>query len=239
MCGRYTLSDIDRVEDFLEVDESHIPPQARSPRFNIAPTETAPVLRVRKTRRVLDLARWGLVPVWAKDPAIGSKLINARAETIASKPSYRDAFRHRRCLVPANGYFEWKKTQQGKQPFLFQDNAGSLLAFGGVWERWRQPDGDWLISFSIVTTPPNEIAAHIHDRMPLILTRSSFPLWLDETASPSELEPLLIPFSARSLRCFPVSRAVNKAGYDEPDCVQEIEYREVDGPARPTQTRLF
>jgi len=222
MCGRYFLT---HPGDVLAADLRLEGAVEVTPRYNIAPTQRVPIVRAGDTgARETSTARWGLVPVWAKDPAIGHRLINARAESVAEKPSFRDSFRKRRCLIPASGFFEWSKEGAAKQPWLLRRPDGGPLAFAGLWSRWRDPGSDEeLESFAILTTTPNAVAALVHDRMPVILDEPARSLWLDPVADPkNDLSPLLRPCPAEELEAFPVSRRVNNPRHDEPSCLDPI-----------------
>lgn len=196
------------------------------PRYNIAPTQEAPVVRQAGERdRELVMLRWGLVPFWANDLKIGYKTINARAETVAEKPSFRHAFKRRRCLVPASGYYEWKATGDGKQPYHFVSVDGGPFAFAGLWERWEKGETP-VETFTIIVTEGNELTRAIHDRMPVILDPSAWEAWLDaESTSPSDAKALLKPFPAERMRFYPVSRRVNSPKEDHADLVAEVAQR--------------
>lgn len=178
------------------------------PRYNIAPSQQIAVVRKSESggehagnfSREVRAMRWGLVPSWAKDPKTGFKMINARGETVLEKPAYREAFKRRRCLIPADGFYEWQTEGRRKTPFRFALADGSPFAFAGIWERWKQPDGRWLESCSILTTSANDLVRGIHDRMPVILDRRHYDAWL--TAPPSEAErlcELLLPHDAAAM----------------------------------------
>ncbi len=221
MCGRYILTITGKVlaEAFALEEVPDLPP-----RYNIAPTQDAPVIRETGGGRRLDILRWGLIPSWARDPAIGNRLINARAETAASKPSFRSALRRRRCLVPSDGFYEWRKTPSGKQPWLIRMRDGSPFAMAGLWETWRTPHGDPLESFTILTTEPNELVAPLHDRMPVILPPESWSTWLDpELDDPSALSHLLGPHPPEAMTAYPVTPAVGSPSFDEPACIKPLQ----------------
>lgn len=192
MCGRYAnfLTEqelIDAFEIAIVADDARL-----SPRYNIAPTQEAAIVVARREEgRSLELARWGLVPSWAKDPSVGSRMFNARSETVAEKPSFRAAFAKRRCLVPASGYYEWRTQAGVKTPFFIHSRDESPLAFAGLFEFWRDKakgdDAPWLASFSIVTTAAREAMEEIHDRQPVMLTRGEADAWLDPASSPDDL----------------------------------------------------
>ena len=183
------------------------------PRYNIAPTQPIPVIRqhAKEPRGVLSLVRWGLIPSWAKDMSGAAGVINARSETAVTKPAFRDPIKFRRCLVPADGFYEWVRKEKIKQPFSFEVNDGELFAFSGLWDRWRDPSGQWIKSCSILTTTPNAVTAAVHDRMPVILRKDNYDLWLDPGMTNVELlSDLLRPFDAHSMRSYPVSSCVNQ-----------------------------
>jgi putative SOS response-associated peptidase YedK len=223
MCGRYTLSSpSDLITELFDLAEQ---PELDA-RYNIAPTQEAPVVRAADGGRRLDLLRWGLVPFWADDPKIGNRMINARSESVASKPAYREAFRRRRCLVATDGFFEWKKEPTGKQPWWIHREDGKPFAFAGLWERWRPRDGgdgEPLETFTILTTDAAPEIAHLHDRMPVIVGRGDFDRWLDPgAADETVLQALLAPDGA-GLTAYPVSRRVNSPGNDTAVNVQRLE----------------
>jgi len=223
MCGRYTLTAPGEIvaEIFELVD---VPPIL--PRYNLAPTQEAAVVRVaaRGAPRTLVPLRWGLVPYWAKDPAIGNGMINARAESVADKPAYSDSFRRRRCLVPADGFYEWKKlAAKVKQPYLIRRQDRLPFAFAGLWSSWRGPASAPLETFTIITTGPNDLLRPLHDRMPVILDRRDFAAWLDPAnRDTAHLQSLLAPAPDAGWEAVPVSRAVNSADHDEPDCIEPL-----------------
>ena len=221
MCGRYFLTTPGEV--LADIFEAGSAPEL-SPRYNIAPTQTVPIVRLGASgARELALASWGLVPVWAKEKAIGNKLINARAETLAEKPSFRDAFKKRRCLLPADGYFEWKREGTVKQPYAFRASDGRPLALAGLWSFWKDPaTGEPLESCAIVTTSPNELAATVHDRMPVILAPESFGKWLGAAPPSPDFAALFEPYPAERMLAYPVSRAVNSPANDRPELLEAI-----------------
>lgn len=224
MCGRYRLS---RRKQILEEHfDSVSGMEDWNPRYNIAPTQSVPVIRQnpKEPVRELSLFRWGLVPSWARDPSVAARMINARSETAGTKPAFSDALKFRRCLVPADGFYEWQKTGKGKQPYCFEINDGELFAFAGLWDRWNDVKGKPLETFSILTTTPNAVTSSVHDRMPVIVNRDSYDLWLDpgmkDVAAVSEL---LRPFDARQMRCYPVSSRINAAANDDEECSRRVE----------------
>ena len=221
MCGRYTITVSGRLlAELFELDQE----PSLAPRYNVAPTQQVPVVRLGADgRREWTEARWGLVPSWAKDLDISSRLINARGETLTEKPSFRTAVRRRRCVLPADGFYEWRKEGGGKQPYLIRFSDGRPFAFAGLWELWRRPTGDPLLSCTIITTSPNEVVAPLHDRMPVILPTEHHPEWLSPVEIRGErLRELLAPCPAVGMEAYPVSRRVNNPGADDPACAQRV-----------------
>ena len=231
MCGRYKLSRRKQVVE--EYFESASEEEDWSPRYNIAPTQPVAMVRSVGSGRILSMARWGLVPSWASDLSIGSSLINGRSETILEKPAFRDSFRTRRCLIPADGFYEWKKSGKERHPFHFAMKDCSLFAFAGVWDRWTSPTGQVLESCSILTTSANELLDGLHQRMPVILPPRHYQTWLTAPATEAErLAELLVPFDASFMSRYAVSSLVNKPQNELPECAQEI-------PDPDTQTTLW
>jgi len=230
MCGRYRLS---RRKQILEEQFAAVSDDVDwTPRYNIAPTQFVPVVRQnpRTTRRELSLTRWGLVPSWAKDSSKAAAMINARSETAAIKPAFCDALKFRRCLIPADGFYEWQKLGKTKQPYCFEVNRGELFSFAGLWETWNDLSGKPLETCSILTTAPNVVTAPVHDRMPVILDPQCYDLWLDpSTTDATVISELLKPFDARMMRCFPVSSRVNQPANDDPDCSAPVEITQPQG----------
>ena len=224
MCGRYTLTS--SGEDLaLAFDLPELPfvPQ----RYNLAPTQEAAVVRVLEPGgpRRLDPLKWGLIPFWAKEAAIGNKMINARAESVAEKPSYKSSFKNKRCLVAADGFYEWKKEGKAKQPYLIRRTDRKPFAFAGLWSSWRNPEqgGKPVETFTILTTSANDLMRPLHDRMPVILDRENFDLWLDPKMGDAEtLQKLLVPHAVEGFEAFPVSRLVNSPTNDVADCIAPL-----------------
>ena len=208
MCGRYAFfSPAEAVKRTFALDL--LP--ALAPRYNIAPTQSVPAVRVAEEgRRTLVMLHWGLVPHWAKERAIGNRMINARCETLAEKPAYRDAFRRRRCLVLADGWYEWQAAPGGKLPWFVRLRDPRPIAFAGLWERWKDPAGELLESCTIVTTDASESIKKIHDRMPVVLPEQSWDRWMDPAYSDTDaLSKTLGPYDPKALRAWTVSRQVN------------------------------
>ncbi|HBY94887.1 MAG: SOS response-associated peptidase [Ardenticatenaceae bacterium] len=227
MCGRFTLTT--SVETLVESFELSAAPPELPPRYNIAPTQpVAAVLGDDEEQRRLALLRWGLIPAWAKDPGIGNRMINARAETVAEKPAYRAAFQRRRCLVVADGFYEWQRLERGKRPIYIRMADGQPFAFAGLWEHWQGPDGSPIDSCTILTTTPNEIMYPIHNRMPVILLPEAYDLWLDPSVQAAgPLLPLLRPYPAEAMTAFPVSPLVNNPANDDPRCIVPLDEHRV------------
>jgi len=228
MCGRFTLTaemnTLQATFPWLNI------PEGMAPRYNIAPSQPVAVVP-NDGKNTLDFYVWGLVPFWAKDPQIGNRMINARAETLAEKPSFKTAFRRRRCLVLADGFYEWQRkpiasssrSTGAKTPMYIKMTSGEPFAFAGLWETWNAPDGSRLITCNIITTEPNELVSQIHNRMPVILPTDAYQTWLDpHERAPSELSPLLKPYPADQMVSYPVSKQVNNPTNDLPICVKPI-----------------
>lgn len=221
MCGRFTVrARLNQIAaDFRPTVTPDLPL-----RYNIAPTQSVPVIRqVGNGDRQLDLLHWGLIPSWADDPKIGNKMINARADGVATKPSFRSAFKQRRCLVVTDGFYEWQKVGSKKQPYFIHRPDDRPFAFAGLWEHWRR--GELAIdSCTIITTEANELMRPLHDRMPVILQPEDYDLWLDPAVQAREkLEPLLRPAAEDFLEAYPVSTTVNKPINDAAECIQRVE----------------
>jgi putative SOS response-associated peptidase YedK len=227
MCGRYRLSRRKQIiEEHFETADWQ---EDWSPRFNIAPTQQVPVIRQNPKEPVRQISsmRWGLVPSWAKDTSGAARMINARSETAATKPAFRDPLKSRRCLIPADAFYEWARTGASKQPFCFEVGDGGLFAFAGLWERWRDPSGQWVKSCSILTTTPNALTSAIHDRMPVILDRDSYDLWLDPgMQNVAAVSEMLKPYDAKSMRSYPVSTRINHVANDDEECSRQVQISE-------------
>jgi putative SOS response-associated peptidase YedK len=218
MCGRFTLhTDLSQIQKAFQLD--HVALESE-PSYNVAPTQSVLAIVRQDGENVLTRMRWGLVPVWAKDMSIGSKMINARAETLAEKPSFKRLLKSRRCLVVADGFYEWRKNGAQKIPMYIRLKSGGPFGFAGLYDTWRSPDAETIVSCTIITGPPNELVAPIHDRMPVILPKQDYADWLDpENTDPLELLPLLKPYPPREMEAFAVSRLVNAPANNSPECI--------------------
>ena len=223
MCGRFTLT-----VDAHQIREAFpwitVPDQVQ-PRYNVAPTQPVAVIP-NDGKNELDFFIWGLVPFWAKDPSIGNRMINARGETVDQKPSFKAAFRYRRCLVLSDGFYEWMKVpgQRTKTPMYIKMVDDQPFAMAGLWETWNAPDGSELSTCTIITTEPNSLLKDIHNRMPVILPEPAYPQWLEtEQVEPKKLKSLLTPFPPDLMKAYPVSKTVNNPANDVPACVIPLE----------------
>jgi putative SOS response-associated peptidase YedK len=230
MCARFQFAPPEEwVEEFGLTDVPEVPA-----RYNIAPSQD--VLAVRRDaggKRQARLLRWGLVPRWADDPKVGTKLINARAETVSTRPAFRDSFHDRRCLIPAQGFYEWKRFGRAREPWLIRLKDARTFAFAGLWDCWAR-QGDTIESCALLTTAANPLVEPIHNRMPVLLARDAYAAWLDPDATEADLRPLLLPFPASGMEAFPVSPRVNSPAADDADLVTRVA-PEPD----PGQRRLF
>jgi putative SOS response-associated peptidase YedK len=219
MCGRFVLN-VDPAMLQTAFDLSSVPQFA--PRYNIAPTQAAPVI-TNENPKDAELYQWGLIPSWAKDVSVGSKMINARAETVEEKPAFRAAFKRRRCIIPASGFYEWQQRDDGKQPMYIHLKDDPLFGMAGLWEVWRDPEGKELRTFTILTTAANDFMRPIHDRMPVILKPEHYALWLevDEQAAPN-LRDLFKGVDADDMTAHDVSKAVNRPAVDMPNLILPV-----------------
>ena len=219
MCGRYRLSRHKQLlAEYFDTDFDSLDWQ---PHYNIAPTQPVPVLTQPSKSSLLkaSLMRWGLVPSWAPDRSSAARMINARAETVASKPAFRESLQKRRCLIPADAFYEWRRTAGSKQPFCFEVGQAEIFAFAGLWDTWRTPDGQTVETFAILTTTANELLSGVHHRMPVILSPGHYKLWLDPTMQDAEgAAALLAPFASQRMKSFPVSNRVNHVANDDSQC---------------------
>lgn len=219
MCGRYTLEITESLQERFAVEGEL--PEIES-RYNIAPGQSLPVVMSNSPNRI-ELMRWGFIPFWAKEASSGYKLINARAETLGEKPAFKKALEHQRCLIPASGFYEWQKTSQGKQPHLIRLKDTGYFAFAGLYSRWRDPAGTTVLSYTIITTTPNELVAPIHNRMPAILSPADEAAWLDSgLTDPGALAELLHPYPAEAMRAYPISPRVNSPSNEGPELIEQV-----------------
>ncbi|HHT27249.1 MAG TPA: SOS response-associated peptidase [Firmicutes bacterium] len=223
MCGRIAsnISGADQLIAQFLIDQ---PSLDILPRYNIAPSQ--PVLNIIQdeiARRTATFMRWGLIPSWAKDAAIGNRMINARGETVAEKPAYRSALRRRRCIIPATGFYEWERKGKVKTPYHFYLRSGELMALAGLWETWISPAGDEVLSFTIITTAANELLRPIHDRMPVLLGREQVEIWLDHSHyDQALLTSLLVPYPPERMAAYQVSTYVNSPANEGPKCIAPV-----------------
>ncbi|MEC4985191.1 MAG: SOS response-associated peptidase [Oscillatoria sp. PMC 1068.18] len=219
MCGRFTqISSAATIAQTFNLENVH----SHEPRYNIAPTQPVSTVRLAGERQFIML-HWGLIPFWAKDAKIGAKLINARAETVAEKPSFRSAFKQRRCLIVADGFYEWQQQNNQKQPFYIRMKDEQPFAFAGLWEQWQKSEEETIETCTLLTTEANEMMSDIHKRMPVILAREDYDLWLDTKVKETrKLQPLLKPYNSEVMTAYPVSTQVNNPRHDTPECIEEI-----------------
>jgi len=222
MCGRFALATDKKILAMLYGLDLRADFELR-PRYNIAPSQKVLTLRLSPENGEKELTelKWGFVPFWADDPAIGNRMINARAETAAEKPSFRNALKKRRLLVPASGFYEWKSEDGKKQPFFIYRRDEKPFSFAGLWERWDK-GSDPLESFTILTTEPNSLLSDLHNRMPVIIRAEDYSAWLNPDAEPIFLQQMMVPFPSEELTFHPVSKKVNKPSNDHPEIIQDI-----------------
>ena len=219
MCGRYSLVQTEQVAERFQAAQAEL---SLAPRYNVAPSQTMPVVVRNSPNRLVEM-QWGLIPSWSKEPQVKFSTINARAETLATSPVFRGPFKSRRCLVPASGFYEWRQTGQGKQPYWIGMQGGELFAFAGLYDIWRDREGNELYSYTIITTPPNDLVAPIHNRMPVILHRDAEDAWLDKNSKPERLAALLAAYPAEAMEAYTVSRAVNNPANESEELMQPVE----------------
>jgi putative SOS response-associated peptidase YedK len=220
MCGRFTLAvPAEQLARQFQLEQT----LELAPRYNIAPTQQVAAVRAGESGRELVMMRWGLVPSWAKDPSVGSRMINARSETAAEKPAFRNAIKQRRCLIPADGFYEWQQLADGKQPFHITLADRAPFALAGLWEHWKTPEGGWLHSCTVLTTEANELMRPLHDRMPVIVPPEQYGRWLDPSVRESELlQDLFAPYPSEQMVAYPVSKSVNRVGNEGPELVTPL-----------------
>lgn len=217
MCARYSFFSVQVFQQEFDLE-----PEGIEPHFNIAPTDVVPAIVDVGNGMELTMMQWGLVPSWAKDPSIGQKLINARADTVSEKPSFRTAIKKRRCLLPADGFFEWKGPKGHKQPYFIRMRSRKPFALAGLWEYWESGEGA-LVSCTVVTTEPNELVSTIHTRMPVIIGHDDFARWLDPCMQSVEsLLPLFAPYPSGEMEMFPVTKSMSNPGYESPSIVEPV-----------------
>ncbi|HTF25888.1 MAG TPA: SOS response-associated peptidase [Candidatus Limnocylindria bacterium] len=234
MCNRYRLTHSKQylAERFQAADAEF----EDRPRYNIAPTQ--PVLTVRREHgqkvRHFTTMRWGLIPSWAKDMSIGNKTLNARSETVTTTPAFRDSILSKRCLIPADGFYEWRKMGSVKQPYCFEVGEGEVFALAGLWDQWTSPDGEIIESCTILTTTPNSLVADLHDRMPVIVPPDKYNLWLDPDVTDFKaICDILKPYDAMAMRLYPVNRKLNNSNNDDAESASPV-ILDI-----PTQANLF
>lgn len=219
MCGRFTLVKVAQLYERFQLEEENYSLRSR---FNIAPSQEIPVILKQGGQNKLAFYKWGLIPSWSKDPAVGTRLINARAETVDTKPSFKQALLQRRCLIPADGFYEWKKAGRRKIPYRFTLKDGGLFAFAGLWDRWVGPDGQVVNTCTIITTAANPLVEPLHSRMPVILAKEEEGLWLEESLTHVPLlKSLLKPYPAELMRVYEVDPLVNSPQVDDERCIAE------------------
>ena len=221
MCGRFALKAPPRtIQQHFGIPET----VDLSPRYNIAPSQDVAVIRhlSGKDYRQLDLLRWGLIPGWAKDMKLSYRMINARAETLAQKPAFRTAFKKHRCIIAADGFYEWLHSGKTKQPFFVHMKNGAVFGFAGLWESWNSPEGSTVESCTIITTSANDLVRKIHDRMPVILQPDTYEAWLQDSTKIETLQQLLMPYSADEMETYRVSSEVNSPKHDTMECIRPV-----------------
>jgi putative SOS response-associated peptidase YedK len=221
MCGRFVLI---APGEALAEQFNLVETPLQTPRYNIAPTQPVTAVRLspQTAERELTFFRWGLIPSWAKDMKMGARMINARSETVAEKPAFRAAFKRRRCLIPADGFYEWQKLNGGKQPIYIHSQDGHPFAFAGLWETWQAADGSMIETCTILTTTPNELMTPIHNRMPVIIEPEDYGMWLDPSSKPEDARHLFRPYPPEKMAAYPVSTMVNSPRNDTPSCITPL-----------------
>jgi len=218
MCGRYSLVPTENIAARFDIQQQQI---TLSPRYNVAPSQSMPVVVRNSPNRLVEM-QWGLIPSWSKEPRAQFSTINARAETITKSPVFRGPFKTRRCLVPASAFYEWQRTERGKQPFCIRLKETDLFAFAGLYDVWHDADGNELCSYTVITTQPNDLVASIHNRMPVILRQEDEDAWLDKGSDSAQLLALLKAYPADKMEAYPVSRAVNSPANEGAELMQAV-----------------
>ncbi|MGM7703317.1 SOS response-associated peptidase [Pseudalkalibacillus sp. Hm43] len=222
MCGRFTLTaEIDLLMDWFDIDE-FAPGFDLQPRYNIAPSQDIVAIVSNEGKRRAGFLKWGLIPFWAKDPSIAYKMINARAETVPEKPSFKHAFKRRRCIIPADGFYEWKKEGKQKQPKYIKMKNDKPFGFAGLWEKWKDEQGNPVHTCTILTTEPNDLMEDIHNRMPVILPKDDYSKWLEWDGEQEALVDMMQPFEASDMMAYNVSTIVNSPRNEVPECIEEL-----------------
>jgi putative SOS response-associated peptidase YedK len=234
MCGRYasTLPPEAMRALFRYLEQPNFPP-----RYNIAPTQPIAVVRMAEGRRQFALVRWGLIPAWVKDPRAFSLLINARGESVNEKPAFRNAMKYRRCLVPADGFYEWKQDSESRRPYFVRLKSGAPMAFAGLWENWMGPNGEEVETAAIVTTAASRSIAHIHERMPVIVPPEAFDFWLDPKVDAQTAAAVIAPAPDAAIEAYAVSSAVNRTANDTAMLIEPLREAEVEEPAPPKRVK--
>lgn len=222
MCGRYTNNA--ELEDIEKEFRVNLTESESKPSYNVAPAQEIDAVLSQDSKTILTELKWGLVPSWAKDPGIGNRMINARGETLGEKPSFREAFKKRRCIIPATGFYEWKKGKDGKQPYYFFLPDKPIFGFAGLYEEWTDKEtGELLETCTIITTEANDVLKPVHDRMPVILSSENYSLWLDEKINDTDrLQKLIAPYSPKEMKAYPVSKSVNIPDVNSADLIKSI-----------------
>ncbi len=224
MCGRFKLSHRKQIiEEYFDAADWQ---DDWNPRYNIAPTQPVPVIRQhpKEPIRQISTMRWGLIPHWSNDASSAASTINARSETAATKPAFRDPLKFRRCLIPSDGFYDWMRNGTSKQPYCFEVNDGELFPFAGLWDGWKNPEGQWVKTCSILTTSPNAVTSAVHDRMPVILPKDHYYAWLDPGMTDVQVvSEFLKPFDPSLMRCYPVSTRINRVENDDVECSRPVE----------------
>jgi putative SOS response-associated peptidase YedK len=230
MCGRYLIiSSPEAIRQFFQYSEQPNFPA----RYNVAPTQPIPIVRLAEGRRQFALARWGLIPAWVKDPRGFSLLINARGESVNDKPAFRNPMKRRRCLIPADGFYEWKDEGGRKRPYVVRPRAGGPIAFAGLWESWMGPNGEEMETAAIITTEASRDVAHIHHRMPVVVPPEAFDLWLDPHVDATTAAVLIVPAPAGLLAAYEISTAVNRVANDSPALLDPAPAQAESAPEAP------
>src|SRR4051794_11591591 len=234
MCGRYAITTAPEAIRalFAYLEQPNFPP-----RYNVAPTQPVPIVRMAGGKRQLALVRWGLIPAWVNDPRTFSLLINARGESVLDKPAFRNAMKYRRCLFPADGFYEWKREGATKRPYFVRLKSGQPLAFAGLWESWMGPNGEEMETAAIVTTTANRSIVHIHERMPVIVPPEAFDFWLDPKVDAEMATAVIQPAKDALIESYEVSSAVNRTANDAPMLIEPLRQPEPIEPAKPKPAR--